>query len=111
MQGWLQPGVPPWEAGKARLWHAMGSSARALGLPSIFPPGWAPLRLGKVTPSSRAVDVVRRANRGSAVSCELCGGKLQIQQCNCKESSEAGLRGLVSEREKQHLSQPYPTFV
>lgn len=97
--------------GKARLWPgatAMGSSARALGLPSISPPGWEPLRLGKclgkVTPSSRAADEVRRASSGLAVSCEL-------QQRNCKESSAAGSRGLVSEREKQGLAHPYLTFV
>lgn len=97
--------------GKARLWlgvTTMGSSARALGLPSISPPGWEPLRLGeclgKVTPSSRAADEVRRASSGLAVSCEL-------QQRNCKEGSAAGSRGLVSEREKQGLAHPYLTFV
>lgn len=87
---------------------AMGSSACALGLPSISPPGWEPLRLGtclgKATPSSRAADEVRRASSSLAVSCKL-------QQRNCKESSAAGSRGLVSEREKQRLAHPYLTFV
>lgn len=67
--------------------------------------------LGKVTPSSRAVDGVRWASRGPAGSCQLCRGKLWLQQWNCKESSAAGLRGLVSEREKRGLSHPCLTFV
>lgn len=96
-QGWLS---------LVRGWTRRGCgvqwcSAGVLCLPSISPPGWGCLRLGKslgkVTPSSRA-------SRGC---CELCRERLWLQQ----ESSAAGLREFVSEREKQGLPHPYLTFV
>lgn len=89
MQGWLSL-VGGWtRRGCGMKW----CSAGVLCLPSISPPGWGCLRLGKslgkVAPSSRA-------SRGCS---ELCRGKLWLQQ----ESSAAGLRGFISEREKSRV--------
>lgn len=103
-------------AARAAPWEAVAVACSEQQCSCSRPPLHLCTRLGiseqgKSHPFLQGCAVLRWMSRSPAVSCELCRGKLQLQQCNCKESSAAGLRGLVSEREKQGLAHPYLTFV